>query len=61
MEDHESLPKKVRLTDSILREAITQTGRSEIELLIGNIEKKELDHNLEMESRLSRERKRYFC
>jgi len=31
MENHESLPKKVRLTDSILKEAITQTGRSEIE------------------------------
>jgi len=39
MEDHESLPKKVRLADSILREAIIQTGRSEIELLIGNIGK----------------------
>jgi len=39
MEDHESLPKKVRLTDGILREAITQTGRSEIEPSLGNIEK----------------------
>jgi len=39
MEDHESLPKKVRLQDSILKEASTQTGRSEIELLIENIEK----------------------
>jgi len=39
MEDHESVPKKVRLTDSILKEAITQTGRSGIETLIGNIEK----------------------
>jgi len=39
MEDHVSLPKRVRLTDGILREVITQTGRSEIEMLIGNIEK----------------------
>jgi len=39
MEDHVSLPKRVRLTDGVLKEAINQTGRSEIETLIGNIEK----------------------
>jgi len=35
MKDHESLPTKVRLTDGILRELTTPTGRSEIELSIG--------------------------
>jgi len=35
MEDYESLPKKVRLTDGILREATTPTGRSEIQPSLG--------------------------
>jgi len=35
MEDHESLPKKVRLADGILREVTIPTGKSEIEPSIG--------------------------
>ena len=61
MEDHVSLPKRVRLTDGILREVITQTGRSEIETLIGNIEKKGLDHFFGMKPRLSKVVKERIC
>jgi len=35
MEDHESLPKKVRLADGILREVTIPTGKSDIEPSIG--------------------------
>ena len=61
MEDHVNLPKKVRLTDSILKEAINETGRSGIELSIGNIEKLELDHFFGMKPRLSKVVKESFC
>jgi len=37
MEDHVSLPKRVRSTDGVLKEAINEAGRSEIEPRIRNI------------------------
>ena len=60
MEDHVSLPKKVRLTDSILKEAINEMAGQGLSCSL-ETEKYGLDHFFGMKPRLSKVVKESFC